>query len=51
MCNVYLESPFGVRHLFSQFETEEEANKFCAENNWSYLDENEFEWSLVVRDY
>jgi len=32
--------------------TEREAIDFCEENNWVYLDENCFEWSLdYVQDY
>lgn len=32
--------------------TEEEAIEICQNNGWSYLDENEFEWSMdYVEDW
>lgn len=40
----------GVKECLATFRTEEEALCFCDNNNWRWVDENEFEWSLEVND-
>lgn len=35
-----------VRHDLYCGLTEQEAIDYCEENDWCYIDENEFEWSL-----
>ena len=35
-----------VTHDYVRGLTMEEAADFCEENDWHYLDENRFEWSL-----
>lgn len=42
---VFLKSG-GVKQYFTQFQTEAEAESFCKENGWEWLDENEFLWDL-----
>ena len=46
---VYMESG-SVKHPLTQFETEEEAVRFCEENNWAWIDSNNFEWGLDYRE-
>ncbi len=42
---VYLKAG-TVKQDFIEFETEAEAESFCKENGWSWIDGNEFEWDL-----
>ena len=45
---VYLESESGITsYPFMTFETEKGAHDFCEENDWVWIDENEYEWKLV----
>lgn len=49
MYNVYITTGFyGVKHLLTTFSTLEETATFCEENNWEYIDENEFQWNLEI---
>ena len=49
MYNVYMTTGFyGVKRLLTSFYTYEEAAAFCVENNWEYIDENEFQWGLDI---
>ncbi len=47
---VYMESPGGVRHTLTEFDTEVEAMRFCDIHHWSWLDENRFEWDLDYKE-
>ena len=41
----------GTKHDFSAgYETEEAANAFAEENDWRFVDENQFEWRLEVEE-
>ena len=41
-----------VRHDYICGLTEQEAIEICQENNWEYMDENEFVWNMdYVEDY
>ncbi len=41
----------GVKHDYRlDFATEEEAEQAAAENDWRYVDENQFEWRLEVEE-
>ena len=44
---VYLMSGSVKREFFRG--TPAECEKFCEDNNWSYLDENRFEWDLALK--
>lgn len=48
MEEVYLLSSGGVKKEFYSG-TFAECEKFCAENNWKFVDENAFEWSLALK--
>lgn len=49
MYNVYMTTGFyGVKRLLASFPTYEEAATFCEENNWEYIDQNEFQWNLDI---
>ena len=49
MYNIYITTGFyGVKHLLTSFSTLEAAVTFCVENNWEYIDENGFQWSLDI---
>lgn len=51
MENIYtviIVSGGGVRHELTSFETEKEAEKFCDEYEWRWIDENGFEWYLDI---
>lgn len=37
-------------YLFMTFNSKSEAVKFCEENGWEWFDENEFSWSLEIKD-
>ena len=39
---IILKSPGGVRKELTSFATEEEAESFCKENGWEWIDENGF---------
>lgn len=43
---IILKSPGGVRKEFTSFATEEEAESFCKENDWEWIDENGFMWDM-----
>ena len=43
---VQIVSPGGIRHDLYGSLTEREAIDFCDEHNWTWLDENCFEWNL-----
>ena len=42
MFTVYLKSAGGTKKYFTEFETEAEAESFCREYGWEWVDENEF---------
>lgn len=46
MFTVYLKSAGGTKKYFTEFETEAEAESFCREYGWEYVDENEFVWDM-----
>lgn len=50
MFEVYLESAGGIKRYFTEFESEGEAQRFCEENNWEWLDENAFMWHMNYRE-
>ena len=50
MFKVFIESAGGVKRCLICFETEEEAKSFCEENNWEWVDENEFVWDMDYRE-
>ena len=37
-----------IHHLLTWFDTEEEAEEFCEENEWEYKDDNDFVWNLEI---
>ena len=43
---IILKSPGGVRKELTSFATEEEAESFCKENGWEWIDENGFMWGM-----
>lgn len=43
---IILKSPGGVRKELTSFGTEEEAESFCKENGWEWVDENGFMWGM-----
>lgn len=43
---IILKSPGGVRKELTSFGTEEEAESFCKENGWEWVDENGFMWDM-----
>lgn len=45
MFTVYLKSA-GTKKYFTEFETEAEAESFCREYGWEWVDENEFVWEM-----
>ena len=48
---VVMVSEGGTKHDFKiDFATEAEAEQFAADENWRYLDENQFEWRLEVEE-
>ena len=48
---VVMVSEGGTKHDFKMdFATEAEAEQFAADENWRYLDENQFEWRLEVEE-
>lgn len=46
MFTVYLKSAGGIKKYFTEFETEAEAESFCREYGWEWVDENEFVWDM-----
>ena len=46
MFRVYIKSTGGVKQKFTEFNTKEEAENFCMENNWEYKDINDFVWDM-----
>lgn len=42
MFTVYLKSAGGTKKYFTEFETEAEAESFCREYGWEWVDENEY---------
>lgn len=46
MFEVFIKSAGGVKKSFAQFETEAEAERFCRECGWEWVDENEFVWDM-----
>lgn len=47
---VYIVSGGGVKYSLIWFETEEEAEEFCDQNNWEWMDENGFVWYLEIEE-
>ena len=45
MFTVYIKSA-GTKKYFTEFETEAEAESFCREYGWEWVDENEFVWIM-----
>ncbi len=45
MFTVYIKSA-GTKKYFTEFETEAEAESFCREYGWEWVDENEFVWDM-----
>ena len=43
---IILKSPGDVRKELTSFATEEEAESFCKENGWEWIDENGFMWDM-----
>lgn len=43
---VYKESPGGVKKPIYYADSYEEALAFCEEHDWTWIDDNSFEWSL-----
>lgn len=43
--NVYIEAG-GVRYTLLEAVSRYEAHKFCEDNQWCFVDENEFVWDL-----
>ena len=43
---IILKSPGDVRKELTSFATEEEAESFCKENGWEWIDENGFVWDM-----
>ena len=43
---IILKSPGDVRKELTSFGTEEEAESFCKENGWEWIDENGFMWDM-----
>ena len=37
---------YGTKKYFTEFETEAEAESFCREYGWEWVDENEFVWDM-----
>lgn len=46
MFRVYIKSAGGTKKYFTEFETEAEAESFCREYGWEWVDENEFVWDM-----
>lgn len=46
MFTVYLKSAGCTKKYFTEFETEAEAESFCREYGWEWVDENEFVWDM-----
>lgn len=46
MFTVYIKSAGGTKKHFTEFETEAEAESFCREYGWEWVDENEFVWDM-----
>jgi len=40
----------SVKHLFMSFDSEDDVERFCESNNYSWLDENEFCWDLEIEE-
>ena len=51
MFTVYLKSAGGTKKYFTEFETEAEAESFCREYGWEWVDENEFVWIDIKGSY
>lgn len=47
---VYINSDGGTRRELVSFDTEQEAKDFCEDNDWRWVDENRFEWTLDYED-
>lgn len=48
---IVMVSDGGIKHDFHMgFATEAEAEQAAAEEGWSYVDENQFEWRLEVEE-
>ena len=45
MFTVYIKSA-GTKKYFTECETEAEAESFCREYGWEWVDENEFVWDM-----
>jgi len=46
MFTVYVKSMGGVKKYLTEFKTEAEAESFCREYGWEWVDENEFVWDI-----
>ena len=47
---VYIESAGGVRHDLRVFENEIDAADYCDIHDWTWIDENRFQWKLDYRE-
>lgn len=47
---VYLESGVGTKRDFATFEIEKQAQEFCENHNWQWMDENEFVWNMSYEE-
>lgn len=45
---IYMVSPGGISVLLTTFEDAKEAEDFCEEHDWCWVDENGFEWHLEM---
>lgn len=45
MFTVYIKSA-STKKYFTEFETKAEAESFCREYGWEWVDENEFVWDM-----
>ena len=50
MFTVYLKSAGGTKKYFTEFETEAEAESFCREYGWEWVDENLLMRSPAMQD-
>lgn len=48
-CTVMIESEGGCEIALCDFDTAEEARKFCNSYCWTYEDENGFCWEMFIR--
>lgn len=46
MFEVFIKSAGGIKRHFIEFETAAEAESFCREYGWEWIDENGFVWDM-----